>query len=71
MAKRIMLKQINKALAEEFGVNMIELVKGKSYFYFAGRATCGWAETIVYVNRLSLLTVKGWVKEAIELSEAN
>lgn len=62
---RITLNEINKALAANPELYGVQLVRGASYFYFAGGCAHRWQESGVPTNHLSSMTVDSWVDEAL------
>ena len=57
------LSSITKALREATGCPVVELRRGKGYFYFSGGVADDLYEQGVYVNRLHSLTKPEWVRE--------
>jgi len=67
---RVTRKAIGAALAAS-GLQGYEVYPGvdRSYWYFVGPTTGQWYSTMVYVTRLSDLTVEEWVARAWALIE--
>lgn len=56
--------QVNKAI-QKAGMQEIELVKGKGYFYFIGD-NVDLSKPSVYVYKVNDLTMDQWIQEAKE-----
>ena len=57
------LSAVTKALREATGCPVVELRRGKGYFYFSGGVADDLYEQGVYVNRLHSLTKDQWIRE--------
>lgn len=55
------IKQVNKAI-KELGGNEV-LVKGEGYYYFDEGGASTWYSTMVCVNALNRLTLEQWIEE--------
>ena len=58
----VTINQINKAL-KAAGIDKVELVKGKGYFYFVGDGLPSVSNASVNVYRLKQLSIEQWVDE--------
>lgn len=61
-------KQVTDAL-QAAGYKGVQLMKGKGYFYFTGRATAHWKESRVFIDAISKISVERWIKEYERLAQ--
>lgn len=64
---RVTINRINAAL-QEAGLDGVEIVRGRGYFYFAGGDTGSWPSSSEYVFHLSNYSVQEWVGIALKLA---
>ena len=62
-APRVTLAAVDAAIRAAGGSESLAVGRGRAYFYFYGGSAFAWAQSAVYVSRLSALSVDGWVAE--------